>query len=105
MPVVLQKLQSPSPLHDRHFLGGNRLLEAKKVAQVDLGVDIVGDLALIEESIEVGLHFGAAVDTQTEGEEAPQVLLHGGHLVAVQTLLPRLLWSPVLLREEKSVTA
>lgn len=59
----------------------------------------MGDLALVEESIEVGLHFGAAVDTKTKGEEAPQVLFHGGQLVAVQTLLPRLLGSTVLLQK------
>lgn len=64
----------------------------------------MGDFALIEEPIEVGLHFGAAVDTQTEGEEAPQVLLYSRQLVAVQTLLPRLLGPPVLLQEERSVT-
>lgn len=89
MPVIVKKLiHSPSPLHDRPLLRANRLLEAKQVAQVDLGVNIVGNLALVEEPIEVGLHFGAAVDAQTEGKEAPQVLLHGGQLVAVQTLLP-----------------
>lgn len=68
----------------------------------------MGNLALVEEPVEVGLHFGAAVDAQTESEEAPQVLLHGGQLVAVQTLLPRLLGPPVLLQKEKkkkSVTA
>lgn len=64
----------------------------------------MGNLALVEEPIEVGLHFGAAVDAQTECKEAPQVFLHDGQLVAVQTLLPRLLGPPVLLQEENSVT-
>lgn len=65
----------------------------------------MGDLALVEEPVEVGLHLGAAVDAQAEREEASQVLLHGGQLVAVQTLLPRLLGPPVLLQGDKSVTA
>lgn len=99
------EIRQAIPLHYRAVLCENRLLEAKKIAQVDLRVDVVGDLALVEESIEVGLHFGTTVDTQTEGKEAPQVFLHGRQLVAVQTFLPRLLGPPVLLQEEKSVTA
>lgn len=92
--------QLPS-LHHRRLLWGGGLLEAKQAAQVDLGVDVVGNLALVEEPVEVGLHFGASGDTQAQGEEAAQVLLHGGQLVAVQALLPRLLGPPVLLGEAK----
>lgn len=64
----------------------------------------MGNLALVEEPVEVGLHFGAAGDTQAEGEESAQVLLHGGQLVAVQALLPRLLGPPVLLGEATKIT-
>lgn len=107
MPVVVKKLihYSPAPSHCSPLPRANGLLEAKQVAQVDLGVDKVGDLALVEQPIEVGLHFGAPADAQTEGEEAPQVLLHGGQLVAVQALLPRLLGPAVLLQAEEQVTA
>lgn len=88
----------------RLLLRGKRLLDAKQVAQVDLGVDVMGNLALIEEPVEVGLHFGPAGDAQPQGEEAPQVFLDGGQVVSVQTLLPGLLGPLTLLRKKKKVT-
>lgn len=99
MSAVVKTIVHGCPLRYGHFLWGSGFLEGEEAAQVDLGVHIVGNLALVEEPVEVGLHFGAAGDVQTEGEEAPQVLLHGGQLAAVQPLLPGLLGSLVLLRE------
>lgn len=61
----------------------------------------MGNLALIEEPVEVGLHFGPAGDAQPQGEEAAQVFLDGRQVVSVQTLLPGLLGPLTLLRKRK----
>lgn len=84
----------------RLLLQGKGLLDAKQVAQVDLGVDVMGNLALVEEPVEVGLHFGPAGDAQPQGEKAAQVFLDGGQVVSVQTLLPGLLGPLTPLKEK-----
>ncbi|TNN85972.1 hypothetical protein EYF80_003816 [Liparis tanakae] len=68
-----------------------RWLDAKQIAQVDLGVNVMRDLAFIEEAREVGFHFGSSGDPHAQGEEAAQVLLHKRQMASIQTLLPGLL--------------
>lgn len=57
----------------------------------------MGDLALVEEARQVGLHLGPSGDAQAHGEEAPQVLLHEGAVASVQALLPGFLGTMALL--------
>lgn len=67
------------------------LFDPKQVAQVNLRVNVVWDLAFVEEAREVGFHFGSSADPHAQGKEATQVFLHEGKMVSVQTPLPGLL--------------
>lgn len=68
-----------------------RLLHGKQVPQVDLGVNETRDLPLVEETRQVGLHFGASRHPHAQRKEAAQIFLHEGKVVSIQTLLPGLL--------------
>lgn len=46
------------------------------------------DLALVEETCEVGFHLGASGNAHAQGKEVTQVFLHKGQMVSVQALLP-----------------
>lgn len=88
------------PLSDR--LLHLRLFQGKQVAQVDLGVNVTRDLPLVEETRQVGLHFGASWHSHAQCKEATQVLLHKRKMVSIQTLLPSLLRPMAFLSTRRS---
>lgn len=61
----------------------------------------MGDLPLVEETRQVGLHLGASGHSHAQREEAPQVFLHQGELVPIQPLLPGLLGPVAFLRRNR----
>lgn len=86
-----------------HRLQRTRLFHAEQAAQVDLGVNIMRDLALVEEAREVGFHFSPTGDPHTKGEEATQVFLHKRQVVSIQTLLPGLLGPLTFLFAQENI--
>lgn len=61
----------------------------------------MGDLPLVEETRQVGLHLGASGHSHAQREEAPQVLLYQGEVVPIQPLLPGLLRPVAFLRRNR----
>lgn len=69
---------------------GLRWSDAEEISQVNFRIDAVRDLALIEETRQIGFTFHPVTDVHTQGEELTHVFYQRTTVLSLQTLLPTL---------------